>query len=78
MTLEECEQEASQPAHMQGIGVSGIGFVCSGGFAFENENRFILDCRELYAFNASGKPEFRIDGESGFCKKIFILLTARG
>ena len=51
MTIEECEQEANQLVHIQGIAVSGIGFVCSGGFAFENENRFILvDGKELYAF----------------------------
>lgn len=53
MTLEECMQEADQLVHIQGIEVSGIGFVCSGGFAFENENSFILvDGKKLYAFNS--------------------------
>lgn len=47
MTLEECEQEREQLKHTQGIEVSGIGFVCTGGFDFEDTHGFILvdgDC----------------------------------
>lgn len=42
MTLEECEQERAQLKHTQGIEVSGIGFVCTGGFDFEDTHGFIL------------------------------------
>ena len=49
MTLKECEQEKSQLQEMQGIEVSGIGFVCAGGFDFENKTDFILiDGKALY------------------------------
>ncbi len=49
MTLQECEQEKRQLQEAQGIEVSGIGFVCSGGFDFESEPEFILiDGEALY------------------------------
>jgi len=49
MTLEECEQEREQINHIQGIEVSGIGFVCTSGFAFDHEQGFILvDGKQLY------------------------------
>ncbi|MCR5305612.1 MAG: ATP-binding protein [Oscillospiraceae bacterium] len=49
MTLEECRQEQAQLKTIQGIQVSGIGFVCSGGFAFTDPNGFILlDGEQLY------------------------------
>ena len=49
MTQKECEQERSQLQGVQGINVSRIGFVCSGGFDFENEIDYILiDGKVLY------------------------------
>lgn len=42
MTLEECEQEKEQLERIQGIEVTGIGFVCAGGFDCENKTVFIL------------------------------------
>ncbi len=49
MTLEECRQEQAQLKTIQGIQVSGIGFVCSGGFAFTDQSEFILlDGEQLY------------------------------
>lgn len=42
MTLKECEQEKNQLRKMQGIEVTGIGFVCAGGFDFESKTDFIL------------------------------------
>ncbi len=51
MTRKECEQEKEQLQKIQGITVSGIGFVCSGGFDFDNEPDFILiDGNALYQF----------------------------
>ena len=52
ITLEECEQEREQINHIQGTEVSGIGFVCTSGFAFGNELGFILvDGKQLYQEN---------------------------
>lgn len=49
MTLGECEQERQQLRHTKGIAVSGIGFICTGGFDFENNRDFILiDGDSLY------------------------------
>ena len=49
MTLKECEQEKRQLQELQGIEVSGMGFVCSGGFGFENKTNYILvDGKDLY------------------------------
>lgn len=52
MTLEECKQEKEQLEMIRGIQVSGVGFVCSGGFTFEDEKEFILvDGKRLYSFD---------------------------
>ena len=49
MKREECEQEKEQLRHIKGISVSGIGFICTGGFAFENNGDFALvDGEDLY------------------------------
>ncbi len=49
MTIGECEQERQQLRHTKGIAVSGIGFICTGGFDFENNHDFILvDGDSLY------------------------------
>ena len=49
MTFEECEQEEQQLRHMHGIEAADIGFVCTGGFEFENKSDYILvDGRDLY------------------------------
>ena len=47
MTLQECEQEKQQLQCVKGIDVSGAGFICTGGFAFDGAREFILvdgDC----------------------------------
>ena len=50
MTLEECQQEKAQLDTIRGIQVSNIGFVCTGGFAFEAEKSYILvDGVNLYS-----------------------------
>ncbi len=50
MTLKECKQEQEQLAHMKGLAVSKIGFVCAGGFGFEDNHEFILiDGDALYS-----------------------------
>lgn len=52
MTKEECVQEKSQLDKIKGIQVSRIGFVCSGGFSFENNGEFLLiDSNLLFAEN---------------------------
>ncbi len=52
ITLEECEQEKEQINRIQGINVSGMGFVCTSGFTFNNEQGFILiDGKQLYQEN---------------------------
>ena len=49
MTLKECEQEKCQLQDIQGIEVSRIGFVCTGGFDFEDKAEYILiDGKALY------------------------------
>ena len=49
MTLEECNQEKEQLVHIKGVDVAGIGFVCTGGFDFENTEGFLLvDGESLY------------------------------
>ena len=49
MTLEECRQEKEQLDNIKGICVSGVGFVCTGGFAFERNDGFeLIDGKELY------------------------------
>ena len=49
MTLEECRQEKKQLDNIKGINVSGVGFICTGGFAFEGEEDFeLIDEKTLY------------------------------
>lgn len=49
MTPEECSREKEQLMKIKGLDVSGIGFVCTGGFDFRNTEGFILvDGEELY------------------------------
>ena len=42
MTFDECVREKKQLEQIKGIQVSGIGFVCTSGFSFENPENFIL------------------------------------
>lgn len=50
MTIEECRQEKEQLERIQGIQIAKIGFVCTGGFDFKDENEFIkLDGKDLYS-----------------------------
>ena len=49
MTLEECQEEKAQLDNIKGINVSGVGFVCTGGFSFDSSDNFVLiDGKELY------------------------------
>ena len=49
MTLEECRQEKEQLDSIKGITVSGVGFVCTGGFDFEGADEFeLIDGKVLY------------------------------
>ena len=49
MTLEECQEEKAQLDNIKGINVSGVGFVCTGGFSFDRSDNFVLiDGKELY------------------------------
>ena len=49
ISRKECEQERSQLQDIEGIEVSGIGFVCTGGFDFEDDGEFVLiDGKALY------------------------------
>ena len=49
MTLEECQEEKAQLDNIKGINVSGVGFVCTGGFSFDSSDDFVLiDGKELY------------------------------
>jgi hypothetical protein len=38
--IQECELEKDQLQKMQGVEASRIGFVCAGGFDFENKTDF--------------------------------------
>lgn len=42
MTLQECQQEEKQVRSIREITVSKIGFVCTGGFAFEEDSDYVL------------------------------------
>ncbi len=57
MTKEECVKEREQLKHIRGIEVSGIGFVCTGGFNFKDKHDFLLvDGDSLYRdFETAGK-----------------------
>ena len=49
MTLQECEEEEKQLRNIQRIEVARIGFVCSGGFDFDDKRKYILiDGQSLY------------------------------
>ena len=49
MTLEECDKEKEQFVTIQGITVSRVGFICTGGFEPEAMKNFILiDGNQLY------------------------------
>ena len=52
MKLEECVEEQKQLQRIKGLEVSSVGFICSGGFEFKNEQGFILiDGNLLYQKN---------------------------
>ena len=49
MSLEECHREKEQLDKIKGITVSGVGFVCAGGFDFdETEGYILIDGEKLY------------------------------
>ena len=49
MTLRECEEEEKQLRNIQKIKVARIGFVCTGGFDFDDKQKYILiDGQSLY------------------------------
>ncbi len=49
MTLKECRQEKEQLDSIKGITVSGVGFVCTGGFTSEKSDDFeLIDGKALY------------------------------
>lgn len=50
MTLDECRQEEQQVRRQPGLRVNRLGFVSMEGFAFENQNDYILmDGNSLYS-----------------------------
>ena len=56
MTFDECRREEDEVRRQPGLTVSGIGFVNTGGFDFEDMGRYILiDGRALYD-GAAGEP----------------------
>ena len=49
MTHGECRQEKEQLDSIKGITVSGVGFVCTGGFEAANADDFeLIDGKVLY------------------------------
>lgn len=49
MTLAECEQEREQLRRIREIAIANIGFVCTGGFALDDPQGFVLiDGEQLY------------------------------
>ncbi len=49
MTIEECREEKAQLDNIKGICVSGVGFVCTGGFSFNETDDFsLIDGKTLY------------------------------
>ena len=42
INLERAREEKAQLDSIKGINVSGVGFVCTGGFDFENTEGFLL------------------------------------
>ena len=57
MTLSECRQEQEQIGRVPGMDASGVGFVCTGGFAFADPHGFILiDGEQLYREKGGAAP----------------------
>lgn len=49
MTLEECQREETQVRQQPGLTVSKVGFVCTGGFDFEDTGTYtLIDGTKLY------------------------------
>ena len=49
MTLAECQNEKAQLDSIKGITVSGMGFICTGGFAFSDSEHYeLIDGVALY------------------------------
>ncbi len=49
MTLEECQREEAQVRQQPGLAVSKVGFICMGGFDFENAGEYaLIDGTMLY------------------------------
>ncbi len=49
MTLAECREEKAQLDSIKCIAVSGVGFVCTGGFGFTKADKFeLIDGKTLY------------------------------
>lgn len=49
MSLEECLREEEQLRNLRGIQVSGIGFICTGGFSFKKADGYqLVNGEELY------------------------------
>lgn len=59
LTKAECVQKREQLKHIRKIEVSGIAFVCTGGFNFKDKHDFILvDGDSLYQdFETAGKAD---------------------
>ena len=50
MTLAECHQKKTQIDSIESITVSDVGFVCMGGFVFENTEEYeLIDGETLYS-----------------------------
>lgn len=51
MSFEECRQEKEQLKMIRGIQAADIGFVCTGGFSFEEDNNefILIDGKRLYS-----------------------------
>ena len=55
MTQEECDLEKKQLSEIKGIDVSGIGFICSGGFAFKNSTEYdLVSGDDIYNSTSAG------------------------
>lgn len=49
MTIEECRKEREQLENIKGIEVSGVGFICTGGFSFDSIDGIdLIDGDKLY------------------------------
>ncbi|MBO5604625.1 MAG: hypothetical protein J5915_04510 [Acidaminococcaceae bacterium] len=62
MTLQECRKEETQVKSIQGITVSRLGFVCTGGFAFDEDTDYeLLDGDKLYSFIIANRYDKELD-----------------